>query len=353
MPAFTDTRDVVNFMNDHWIPDNVSCQIGDTCQLLKHLAGQGKTDADSGVRRSKPSGEMLVGGARVKSTLRTARNTARGSYKGFDTLKTTRNDKYSTVYFDLQNYYGTLIESLDETLELRGEEQVVDKLEADIKGIHADLWHDMGVGVYNLASDRGGGISSTQNKGFYGVRELTLTDREWGSIDSTDYEYWDPGYYNTDGATRDQLMDPSHDKFIGKILRNMTNATKWADSRLTHIYVDETIFGIIEDLIWGKKLGGMMTESAELGIMTAKYRGAEIIPESSEYFTDGEIIGISDIKRQGKKVIRLVGRRDAWFKLSNTREPINQMSSVRFLIAHGALIALEPRLFGRVTGLAV
>lgn len=342
--------DIIATTNEFWIPHRIPDLIGETSTLLQLLLTRGNTDAD-GRPAPQTEGEMIEGGNKVKRTIRFARGGSGQSYSGFDVLNTTPTRTLEHVSYEWRKYAEPIVISFDEELENRSKEAVHDLLQARLDGAMADQMDKIATGIYNSAASRTG---LAQEKGLNGLREVCRTNRTWGNIDSTNFTYWDSGHYDTVAYTVAELSNPSDANYIINKIRTLLNQTKRAGMKITHIFTTDAIYDLIEDTIMHDKLH-MQTEkmkikTGSLGYLFIEFRGVQIIADDV-YCPAYHMFGLNLDTYATQPIMGIKGRKDAFFKMSNTREPANQLVSVRFLICHLMLYCDQPNLVGMYTDL--
>lgn len=333
--AYNAANDINAFVNEHWIPGVVD-QIGEMSSLVKILMqSNGFTNMDA----NKPGlSSMVTGGDKIKKSLRHTRTASRGSMSGYDVVPVDPNRKFETVSFDWRTYVISLPQSLDEMLAARGQEAVNNWMETNLSVIIADLMDLISTGVYNSAAARTG----LQDKGLNGLRELTDETRSWGNIDSTSYSWWDPGFYDANNHTIAELKDPTGSEYVFTLIVDLLNGVRHVGRNATHVMVREDMFDLIEDVMRMQKIY-QGTNTADIGYEYIKYRGIQIVAEHGDYMPSGYMFAFNANK------LKLVGREGAWFKLTNWREPANQLARVRHLVAQCCLYCDEPRTTGCYT----
>jgi len=343
--AYQFGTDLLGFMNDHVIPDKVADQIGDVSPGLSLFLSSGRTETETGSQIPRTKSELLMGGKKVRRTLRHTRATARGSFAGYDILDADPNRKYDAALQEMIDYYVGLSWNWDEELAARGKEYVVNKLTADMDGMVADMLDLMATGIYNSAASRTG----MQLKGLHGLRNLCDDDRTWWGIDSTGYPWWDPGFDNTTAYSVATTTDPTHANHILKLLRSGMNNCSAAGTQPTHILTTQTIWGFIEDAIrhqqryTGEDIG-------DIGFTRLRYHGAEIYWDS--YCPAKHIFFVNQKGIGKRRTLGIVGRENGWFHLTDWREPHNQMAKSRYLVNQCILYCDNPRLQGAYKNIA-
>ena len=337
--AYNAALDINAFVNEAWLPGVVD-QIGEMSALVKILMqSNGLTNMDA----TKPGlSTMITGGDKIKKSVRHTRTASRGSVSGYDVLAVDPNRKFEHVSFDWRTYYDTLPQSLDEMLATRGMEVVNNWMDAHLSVMVADLMDLISTGVYNSAAARVG----LQIKGLNGLRELTdSATRLWGNINSTDYAWWAPGFVDANNHTIAEVTDPTSGEYVLDLIVDLINGCTHAGKRPTHIMVTEDMFDIIEQTMRLQKIY-QGTNTADIGYEYIKYRGIQIVPEDGDYMPAGFMFAFNSNR------LKLTGREGAWFKLTNWREPSNQLARVRFLVAQCCLYCDEPRTTGCYTDIA-
>jgi hypothetical protein len=346
--AYNAASDIVATTNEFWIPSRIPDLIGETSPLLALLFSRGNTDAD-GKPAPSTKGQMIEGGNKIKRTLRFARNESRVSYSGFDTLPTVQTRLFDHVSYEWRKYAGAIPFSLDQELENRGPEAVHNLLQGYLDGAMADMMHDIATGIYNSAATRTG---TQQIKGINGLRELCITDRTWGNIDSTTYTWWDPGHYSATAYTAANLADPTHDNYIVKMIRTGVDNCRHAGRNVTHIFTTNALYNLIEDtMLHNRIVTNSEIKRSTIGYKYLDFRGIEIIADET-YCPDFHMFFLNLDTYAGEPILGLKGRKDAFFRLTSDREISNQLASVKYLIAHVCLYCDQPRLFGMYTDLA-
>ncbi len=339
--AYQSTTDIEVFLNDHIIPGVVADQIGDASAGLKLFMSSGRTDA-SGKMTPRTGDELLLGGKYLRRPLRFARATARGSWEGYDVLDVDPNRKYDYAREKLFGYNVALSWSLEEELEARGPEHVVNKMKNDGYGMVADMMDLLGTGIFNSAASRTG----MQAKGIHGAREMCAIDRTWMSIDSTTYTWWDGGQDST-AYTIANLTDPTHANHILKVIRSLVDSVSVAGTRPTHIVTTQTIWNYIEDALRAYYNISNVADVGEIGWERLKFKGIEIYWDA--YCPDDHLFALNFRGIGDNRTLGLKGRKGAWFTMTPWRLPHNQLAKSRFLITQAVLYCDNPRLQGMLS----
>ena len=336
--AYNAALDINAFVNEAWLPGVVD-QLGEMSSLVKILMqSNGLTNMDA----NKPGlSSMITGGDKIKKSVRHTRTASRGSVSGYDILAVDPNRKFDHVSFEWRTYYDTLPQSLDEMLAARGMEAVNNWMDAHLSVMVGDLMDLVSTGVYNSVASRVG----LQIKGLNGLRQLTDTTRPWGTIDSTAYAWWEPGFHDAANHTIAEVIDPTSGFYILDLIVDLINGCTHNGKRPTHIMVTEDMFDLIERTMRLQKIY-RETSTADIGYEFLKYRGIQIVSEHGDYMPAGFMFAFND------KKLKLTGREGAWFKLTNWREPSNQLARVRFLVAQCCLYNDEPCTTGCYTDIA-
>ena len=226
-------------------------------------------------------------------------------------------------------------------------EQVNDWMKEHVNSLIGDVLNQVFIGLYNSAASRTG---QTQGKGLNGLRELCDTTRVWGTIDSTDFSWWEPGLYDATGYTIAQLEDPTSAYYILKLIRTGADNCTHGGSRPTHFITSRALFNLIEDTMISQKIY-QKTQRADIGYEFIDHRGMEIVAEDPDFIPDyhGFFLNLKD--RPNGPAIQLVGREDSWFKLSDWIGIPNQLAHVKHLVAQCVLVCDQPRLFGMYSSL--
>jgi hypothetical protein len=346
--AYQKDDDLLVFLKDVVIPKKVQDAIGQRSAGLNLFMSSGETNTEGGRKSGMPNDGMFHDGKFFEPKIRFARSDARGSFEGRDVLNTDPKRKYDRAKFQMRSYYcGDMSITLDEKLQNRpGESFAGSRFESDVDGAVSDMMDMLATGIYNSDASRTG----LQAKGIYGLRTLCNIDRTWGTIDSTNYSWWD-GYIDSTAYSLNDLANPNSGNHIYlDVMRGLHNNTWFGGQGPTHYLTTIEIWDILEDYLLSKNLGSQINNEGSLGYKSINFRGAEVYADP--YCPDNHMFAINQkgLGGQGQQ-IGLKGRTGGWFHMTPPQRAHKQLVWDQFLVSYALLWCVNPRYQASATGL--
>lgn len=300
----------------------------------------------------------MEGGTTYVRHLRTARGTAKGSYTGYDQLKTDPNRKYDKVHFELAQYYTMLPYSGDDLRKFRGQAEQVGKIAEDIQGQIGDLSELVIQGLFNAGAaqttltPRVGIVGDYQEKGYVGLQYFFSTTRTWGGLIDTGNAHWAPKI-NATVYTTVQLTDPANAAYLPNLIQAIIKSI-FVDcgKKPTRIFCGSTLWWMLEGIIRAENKGFANVTLGTLGCDTLKIFGCEVYEDAfMETYVPHAMYFFTPQGFGGQRNLGICARQDAWFKVGGWKEAYNQDAKVRMIIAHPGLYIDQPRMQGALTAL--
>jgi hypothetical protein len=131
--------------------------------------------------RFNQKGRKYQGGLSIDQPLQYGRNSASGSYSGYDTLSTTPNEKYTRASFSWkQNYVSIPISGLDQ-IKNAGKEAVIDYLKSEMENARMTLEDNLGYQLFSLGTSAD---TATYGRGANGLTGLLSAVDDGTTVDT-------------------------------------------------------------------------------------------------------------------------------------------------------------------------
>jgi len=307
---------------------------------------------------STPYKEERNGGARIRSPLRTGKNT---SFKTFGRGATMTPQIYPSAMFAYWNYKqgagDIMIDWVEEREHAGGnQDSVVELLTLRIDDLIDSVREEINTMLWNSAVGNAG-------MDMNGLQLLVPTDPRTGIIAGLDRAlniwwrntYWDnnasgfaygkPPHDTTLGAPAavgafGDISDGASDglKRMGTMLNNCAQGENMSDySIITEQFVYEQYEALAQHAKNFRIAYSQDDRIVKYNFGGALFRGVPILFDT---VTNGAPSG--QMRFLNKKYIKLITDSQAWFKWSDEKSPVNQFTRVRFLMLRGQLILLKP-----------
>jgi hypothetical protein len=140
-------------------------------------------DSNPLLKRLLASGQYhsVNGGTYVDIPLAYAGTTAKGWFKGSETLSTAENDMVTSARYDWCNLYAGITITEEDELKNGGERGVLKLLASKAQQAEKTLKDDLGTGLYS---------DGTDTKSIVGLRDIAAVDQTVGGISQSTYSWW-------------------------------------------------------------------------------------------------------------------------------------------------------------------
>ena len=279
----------------------------------------------------------IGGGTDIKYPLKYAKNTARGTYKGWDTLDMQIPDNITAAKYDWGDYYVTGgISGTDED-QNSGESQVVSLLKAKMEDAE-DSMHDQ------LATDI---FAGTDTDGIIGLATAIATGTYAGIAGGT-YTWWNAAGVDATGHTKANMKLSTSTSYVLTLLRNAWAAAAHLGKTPNLVVTDHLTYNIIEEVLdenarYGKTLTGRAAGLAKAGFDALQFRNAPIIAD--EYCPAGKMYVLNT------DYLDFIIHPSVNMKFSGFKEPTNQRGRAFQIFFKGQLAISNRRMFYAFTNL--
>lgn len=211
------------------------------------------------------------GGTLIKQPLEYAKNTARGSYEGYDVMDVTPPEFLTAAIFYWKNYYTTVTYSGDEEDENSGDHAVLNLIDTKMKSATKSLKDLLYTAIFNDGNDA---------KGIVGLRSAIDTTNTYGGISGNDYSWW-RATKDTSAHTQANLVDSTNASYIHKLLRTAWAACHNDNNKPDLIITTQAVFDLYEQTLQPQaryNFSGTGTKfMADAGFQTLEFRGVPIV----------------------------------------------------------------------------
>ena len=309
----------------------------------RYLPGFADNIYDSSVLLSALRNDQSVtieGGERITAGLLYAKNTARGTFSGFDTVDVTPQDTRNRARYEWANYYVSVSLSQDDEDKVSGPDAVGSLLENSMKESELAMKDQLAVDMYT-------GIDAD---GLVGLASAINTTNTYGGISGGDYSWW-RSTVNTTSHTIANLKTPASTSYFWTLLGTAFAACTHGGGMPNLVVVPHAIFNVIESTNIAQQQFQMLSKRGQLlaqnGFPVIEYRGVPIVadeycPAYHCYVLNTKYLSLYVHSRAAASNFRFTG-----FK-----EPSNQLARVGQISWKGQLGINNRRMFYKFTAMA-
>ena len=314
--------------------DNLSAITRDT--YLPGLVDQ-IYDSNPLLKRLRAKGDFVSGGEAIRQPLLFAKNTAKGSYSGFDILSTQPTEKLANSVLPWAHYYVNIsIAHTDLLKNMNNKAGIISLLEAELASAELDMGDQLGTGLYDNGSD---------GDGIVGLREVLGTSRTYAGIDSSTNTWWDSQEITTT-LTLANLADSTTSAYIITQFRDMMGNCTIGKDFPTLILVTQAVWNVMWSEIYGKTtyfIDGLHPDLTEVGFRAFDFMGAAMVVDS--HVPTGFAFFLNE------KYISLKVHPDDDFFFEEFQKPTNQRVHIAKIYWSGQLTCSNPRMNGIFTNI--
>jgi len=266
------------------------------------------------------------GGRKIKVPVRYAMTGATGSYRGFDLLSTTKNEKFADPELDWKQAYSMVIISGLEEIINDGAQAVVDLLTQETETAKLSLQEELGSALYG----DGTGNDSKDIDGFKAAIDDGTNVATYGGITrSASVHTWWRSIYTSWAATPVSL----------KAWQAAFGTVTDGGQAPTHVFTSQDIYDKnYEIVIPSQRLqdDGL----ANAGFENIKINGKTFVVDSHCAATDAWVVNINFLSlyvAQGRN-----------FLFKGFQEPVNQDARMGKILWAGNLVNMSPRRHARI-----
>ena len=283
---------------------------------------------------------VVEGGERITAGLLYAKNTARGTFSGYDTVDVTPQDTRNRARFEWANYYVSVSLSQDDEDKVNGPDAVGSLLEESMKEAELSMKDQLATDIF----------TGTDADGIVGLASAVNTTNTYGAISGTDYTWW-VSTINTSSHTKANLKTASHASYFWTLLGTAFAACTHGGGQPNLVITTLDIFNVIESIAIAQQTFERFNKRsqalADNGFPTIQYRGVPIVadefcPAYSCYVLNTKYLNMYVHSRAARSNFRFTG-----FK-----EPTNQLARVGQITWKGQLGITNRRIFYKFTAMA-
>jgi len=123
---------------------------------------------------------VIEGGERITAGLLYAKNTARGTFSGYDTVDVTPQDTRNRARYEWANYYVSMSISQDDEDKVSGPDAVASLLERNMTEAQLSMKDQLATDIF-IGNDV---------DGLVGLEYAINTTNTYGGISGSDYSWW-------------------------------------------------------------------------------------------------------------------------------------------------------------------
>ena len=293
-------------------------------------------DSNPLLKRLRAKADFQSGGEGIREQLLYAKNTAKGSYTGFDILSTAPAEKFASAILPWSHYYVNITVSHTDMLKNNSDAQVISLLEAELAAAELDMGDILGDGLYDNGSDA---------TGIVGLRSLMGTDRTYAGIDSTTNTWWDSQEVTTT-LTLANLADSTNSGYIIAQFRDMYSKCGIGKDNPTLIIVTQEVWNVLWSEIYSKTTyfvdsAGPHGDLANAGFMVLDFMGTPVVVDS--HCPAGFAFFLNE------KYLKLIVHTEDDFNFEEFQKPVNQEVHIAKILWSGQLITSNARMQGVFT----
>lgn len=276
------------------------------------------------------------GGTDIKYPLKYAKNTARGTYKGWDTLDMNIPDNITASVYDWGDYYVTFgISGTDEDRNM-GESQVIDLLKAKMEDAE-DSMHDQ------IATDI---FTGTDTDGIIGLATAVAAGT-YANIAGGTYTWWQSTVDAT-AHTKANMKTTTSTSYVLTLLRNAWAACAHLGKTPNLVVTSHAVYNVIEEVLdanarYSKTLTGRAAGIAAAGFDALQFRNAPIIADE---YCPSDVMYVLNTD-----YLDLLIHPSVNMKFSGFKEPTNQRGRVGQIFWKGQMAISNRRMFYAFTDL--
>jgi len=296
-------------------------------------------DSNPLLKRLRMKADFQSGGEGIREQLLYAKNTAKGSYTGFDILSTAPTEKFASAILPWAHYYVNITISHTDMLKNNNDAQIISLLEAELASAELDMGDILGDGLFDDGSD---------GTGIVGLRELTGTNRTYAGIDSTTRTFWDSQEVTTTLSLAN-LADSTNSAYIITQFRDMWSNCGIGKDNPTLILVTQEVWNVLWSELYGKTtyfVGSNRADSphadlANAGFQVLDFMGAPVVVDS--HCPNGFAFFLNE------KYLKLIVHTEDDFNFEPFQQPVNQQVNIAKLLWTGQMITSNARMQGVFT----
>ena len=282
---------------------------------------------------------VVQGGERITEGVLYAKNSARGTFSGYDTVDVTPQDTRNRARYEWANYYVSVSASQDDEDKINGPDAVGDLIEQSMREAELSMKDQMGTDIF-IGEDV---------DGIVGLASAIGTTNTYGAIDGNSYSWWRANV-DTTGHTIANMKTSTSTSYAWTLLGNAWAACAHGGAVPNLVITTHAVFNIIEGIAIAQQKFERFNKRSQLladnGFTVMQYRGVPIVadefaPDYQMYVLNTQYLKLYTHSRSSQRGFRFTG-----FK-----EPTNQLARVGQLSWKGQLGINNRRMFYKFTSL--
>jgi len=275
---------------------------------------------------------VIEGGERITAGLLYAKNSARGTFSGFDTVDVTPQDTRNRARYEWANYYVSVSLSQDDEDKVNGPDAVGTLLENSLKEAELSMKDQMATDLYT-------GIDAD---GIVGLDTAVNTTNTYGAINGSNYSWWRSNV-DTGSHTKANMKVASSTSYFWTLMGKAFAACTHGGGMPNLVVVPHAIFNEAEATNIGMQRFEMSNRGKALasnGFPVIEYRGVPIVAD--EFCPDYHCYVLNT------KYLSLYVHSRATssnFRFSGFKNPTNQLARVGQITWKGQLGINNRRMF--------
>ncbi len=294
-------------------------------------------DSNPLLKRLRAKADFVNGGEAIRQPLLYAKNTAKGSYTGFDILSTDPTEKIANSVLPWSHYYVNItIAHTDLLKNMNNKVGIISLLEAELAAAELDMGDQLGTGLFDDGGD---------TDGIVGLRSVLGTSRTYAGINSatSGQTFWDSQEVTTTHSLAD-LADNTDAQYIITAFRDMMGVCTIGKDSPTIILLTQTVWNILWSEIFDKTtyfIDGMHPDLTDIGFKAFDFMGAAVVVDSHNPTGFAFVLN--------EKYLSLKVHPDDDFYFDDFQKPVNQRVHIAKLFWSGQLTCSNPRMNGIFT----
>lgn len=251
-------------VRDEYRPDLID-NIFESSALLQMLLVDGRVASAGGKMTTS-----VNGGTKIIQPLEYAKGTAVGVYANYDVVDITPPEFITGAEFTMKNYFASLSFSHDEQLQVNGDNQVINLLNAKMKNAEKTLKDTLATALYTGATT-----------GLIGLDTAIHASNTYGGINSTTYSWWQSTTDATAHTAANMKLSTSG-SYILNLLAAGWLACQHNNEPPNLILVSQAVWDIYEFVLQASARYTTVTSSrakrmADGGFQVLEYRGIPVV----------------------------------------------------------------------------
>jgi hypothetical protein len=282
---------------------------------------------------------VVEGGERITAGLLYAKNSARGTFAGFDTVDVTPQDTRNRARYEWANYYVSISLSQDDEDKVNGPDAVGTLLENSVKEAELSMKDQLAADIFT-------GIDAD---GIVGLNSAIHTTNTYGGFSGGDYSWW-RSTLDESSITQANLLTASSTDYFWTLMGTAFAACTHGGGMPNLVITTHKNFNVAEatniSMQRFERFNKRSQALADNGFPVLQYRGVPIVademcPTNHCYVLNTKYLSLYVHSRSTRSNFRFTG-----FK-----EPTNQLARVGQITWKGQLGINNRRMFYKFTAM--